>query len=309
MPRKRPKSARIPRMSPVGLIGLGLMGTAIAERLIGAGFAVMGWDIASKQRLVFQKLGGQSATNAAEVFTRCQRVLLSLPDSKTVGAVLRDAVSVLRHDHIVADTSTGDPRDAVEFHRRLAPAGAIYLDATVSGNSDQVRRAEVLVMVGGSKLAFSGCRELFGTFAARTIYTGPVGSAARMKLVTNLVLGLNRAALAEGLSFARTLKLDGKQTLEILRASMAYSRIMDQKGKKMLRGDFKPQARLSQHLKDVRLMLRAAEKARTRLPLTTAHCAILETAEAAGLGSLDNSAIIRVIGSRNSRSARFRRPA
>jgi 3-hydroxyisobutyrate dehydrogenase-like beta-hydroxyacid dehydrogenase len=77
---------------------------------------------------------------------------------------------------------------------------------------------------------------------------------------------------------------------------MAYSRIMDVKGEKMLRGDFKPQARLSQHLKDVRLMLAAANKARTKLPLSETHKKILAAAEAAGLGALDNSAIIRVIG-------------
>lgn len=159
-------------------------------------------------------------------------------------------------------------------------------------------------MVGGPTTAFNGCQELFAAFAARTIRTGITGSAARMKLVTNLVLGLNRAALAEGLVFARALKLDDKQTLEILRASMAYSRIMDAKGKKMLRADFKPQARLSQHLKDVRLMLAAAAKAHIKLPLSETHRKILTKAEALGLGQLDNSAIIRVIGAPSAASAR-----
>jgi 3-hydroxyisobutyrate dehydrogenase-like beta-hydroxyacid dehydrogenase len=117
-----------------------------------------------------------------------------------------------------------------------------------------------------------------------------------MKLVTNLVLGLNRAALAEGLVFGKSLGLDGKQTLHALRSTMAYSRIMDTKGKKMLRNDFKPQARLSQHLKDVRLTLKTAKRAQQKLPLTETHRKLLQQAEAAGLGPLDNSAIIRVIG-------------
>jgi 3-hydroxyisobutyrate dehydrogenase-like beta-hydroxyacid dehydrogenase len=184
----------------------------------------------------------------------------------------------------------------MRFSKQLATIGASYIEATISGNSDQVRRGEVLVMVGGDASAFKRCEKIFTTFAARTIRTGDVGSASRMKLVTNLVLGLNRAALAEGLVFARALKLDGDQTLEILRNSMAYSRMMDVKGEKMLRGDFKPQARLSQHLKDVRLMLAAATKARTKLPLSETHRKILSAAESAGLGDLDNSAIIRVIG-------------
>jgi len=304
---KRPRSIR--RIRPVGLIGLGLMGSAMAERLLAADFTVIGWDISPEARKRFTKLGGQSATSATDVFSHCERILLSLPDSKITRSILREAAPTLQYGHTIADTSTGDPRDAVEFSRQLAPTGAIYLDATISGNSDQVRRAEVLVMVGGLKPAFTRCKEIFDTFAARTIHTGLTGSAAQMKLVTNLVLGLNRAALAEGLVFAHALKLDGNQVLEILRASMAYSRIMDVKGEKMLRGDFKPQARLSQHLKDVRLMIAAAKKSGTKLPLSETHCKILSAAEAAGLGALDNSAIIRVIGApRSIRRVRPTRP-
>jgi 3-hydroxyisobutyrate dehydrogenase-like beta-hydroxyacid dehydrogenase len=274
------------------------MGNAIAERLLSAGHTVIGWDVSPKARDAFKKLGGTLAMGTADVFSRCDQILLSLPDSKITRAVLREATPALRRNHIIADTSTGDPRDATNLAQQITRMGATYLDATISGNSDQVRRAEVLVMVGGNKLAFKSCENIFATFAARTIYTGVVGSAAQMKLVTNLVLGLNRAALAEGLVFAHALKLDSDQALEILRASMAYSRIMDVKGEKMLRGDFKPQARLSQHLKDVRLMLAAATKARTKLPLSETHRKILSAAEAAGYGQLDNSAIIRVIGNR-----------
>jgi 3-hydroxyisobutyrate dehydrogenase-like beta-hydroxyacid dehydrogenase len=297
-----PKPIR--HISPIGLIGLGLMGNAMAARLLAAGFAVMGFDIAPKTRLAFRKLGGQPAANNREVFTHCDRILLSLPDSKITGAVLHEVTPTLRYGHIIADTSTGDPQDAVTFSQQLAPTGALYLDATISGNSDQVRRGEVVTMIGGSKHGFNQCAKTLRAFAKLAIHTGPVGSAAQMKLVTNLVLGLNRAALAEGLVFARTLGLDAKLALAVLRSSMAYSRIMDVKGEKMFSGDFKPQARLSQHLKDVRLMLASATKSGVILPLSTTHRKILEAAEAAGYGQLDNSAIIRVIGVPNSKSAR-----
>ncbi len=296
----------IRRNRPIGLIGLGLMGSAIAERLRAAGFSVIGYDIAASARARLRQLGGTPAASANDVFARCDRILLSLPDTKITRRVLSEAAPTLHYGHIIADTTTGDPRDTEELCRQIAPTGATYLDTTISGNSDQLRRGKVLVMVGGLAPAFKVCQKLFATFATRTIYTGTTGSAARMKLVTNLVLGLNRAALAEGLSFAHALKLDGKQVLKILRASMAYSRIMDVKGEKMLRGDFKPQARLSQHLKDVRLMLTAASQAHTKLPLSETHKKILSAAEAAGLGQLDNSAIIRVIGARKPTSVRTR---
>lgn len=289
-----PKAIRPIR--PIGLIGLGLMGSAIAERLIAAGFTVVGWDISPEACAAFVKRGGLRPAKADDVFSQCDRVILSLPNSKITTAVLRAAARAIHPHHIIADTSTGDPQDAIRFAKQLASSGATYLEATISGNSDQVRRGEVLVMVGGETSACKRCEKHFATFAARTIRTGDVGSASRMKLVTNLVLGLNRAALAEGLVFARSLKLDGDLTLEILRNSMAYSRMMDVKGEKMLRGDFKPQARLSQHLKDVRLMLAAAKASGINLPLSKTHRQILSAAETAGLGALDNSAIIRVIG-------------
>jgi 3-hydroxyisobutyrate dehydrogenase-like beta-hydroxyacid dehydrogenase len=134
---------------------------------------------------------------------------------------------------------------------------------------------------------------LFRLFARRWFHLGPCGSGSQMKLVSNLVLGLNRAALAEGLWLSKVLGLDAQIVLTVLRESMAYSRIMDTKGQKMITGDFEPQARLSQHQKDVRLILQAAAGAGTDLPLTQAHARLLELAQNAGFGAQDNSAIIR----------------
>lgn len=116
-----------------------------------------------------------------------------------------------------------------------------------------------------------------------------------MKLVTNLVLGLNRAALAEGLAFAESLGLDPAMALAVLRESMAYSRIMDTKGPKMVARNFTPEARLSQHLKDVRLIREAAARVGRSLPLSTEHQRLLELAESLGLGDHDNSAILDAI--------------
>jgi 3-hydroxyisobutyrate dehydrogenase-like beta-hydroxyacid dehydrogenase len=145
-------------------------------------------------------------------------------------------------------------------------------------------------MAGGDADVFDRCRELFAKFSREAIHVGPSGSGAKMKLVTNLVLGLNRAALAEGLALAWDLHLNPAETLNVLRRSMAYSRIMDTKGEKMITQDFTPQAKLSQHLKDVRLMLSASS---IPLPLTETHRQLLEKAEALGFGDADNSALIK----------------
>jgi 3-hydroxyisobutyrate dehydrogenase-like beta-hydroxyacid dehydrogenase len=157
-------------------------------------------------------------------------------------------------------------------------------------------------MVAGEEAAFHACSDLWQCLAAKTFFVGSWGNAAKMKLVTNLVLGLNRAALAEGLAYAEATGLAMREALEVLLNSPAYSRIMDAKGPKMVGGEFTPQARLSQHIKDVRLMLEGAARGGASLPLSTVHLRLLEIAENAGLGELDNSAIIRVFQDRQLQS-------
>src|SRR3954471_2528988 len=134
---------------------------------------------------------------------------------------------------------------------------------------------------------------LFRLIAKRWFHVGPWGSGARTKLVVNLVLGLNRAALAEGLAFARACRLDLPAVLEILQSGAAYSRAMDAKGRKMIDGDFTPQAKLSQHLKDVRLILEQGVQTGSRLPFSTLHETLLAELTDSGLGECDNSAVFR----------------
>jgi 3-hydroxyisobutyrate dehydrogenase-like beta-hydroxyacid dehydrogenase len=282
-----------PASEPVGLLGLGLIGMALTERLRAGGFEVWGHDIDPARESLLAAAGGKVATSAAEIASTCRRLLLSLPDSDVVEVVLTDMGPSLAAGRIIIDTSTGDPERAATMGRRLAERGSHYLDATISGSSQQVREGQAVVLAGGSAAAFDQCEDLFRLFARRWFHLGPCGSGSQMKLVSNLVLGLNRAALAEGLWLGKVLGLDTQTVLTVLRESMAYSRIMDTKGEKMIRGNFAPQARLSQHHKDVRLMLQAAARAGTDLPLTQAHARLLELAESAGHGAQDNSAIIR----------------
>jgi len=282
-----------PAPESVGLIGLGLMGMALAERLRQGGLDVWGYDVDPACNDLLVAAGGKVARSAADIASTCSRILLSLPDSDVVEAVLTDMGPSLTAGRIVIDTSTGDPERAVTVGRRLAERGIHYLDATISGSSQQVREGQAVVLAGGAATAFEKCEDLFRLFARRWFHLGPCGSGSQMKLVSNLVLGLNRAALAEGLWLGKILGLEAQTVLTVLRESMAYSRIMDTKGEKMIRGDFAPQARLSQHHKDVCLMLQAAARAGTDLPLTQAHAHLLELAESAGYGAQDNSAIIR----------------
>jgi 3-hydroxyisobutyrate dehydrogenase-like beta-hydroxyacid dehydrogenase len=280
-------------MRRVGLIGLGLLGSALADRLLGAGFEVVGHDLDAVKRGALAAAGGAPLETAADVAAACETIVLSLPDSQVVAGVLETLRDRLSAAHRIIDTSTGDPQATEALATSLAERGIAYLDATILGSSVQAREGQAIVMVGGAAASVAASREVLDCLGRAVYHVGPAGAGAQMKLVVNLVLGLNRAALAEGLSLARALKLDPATTLAILKAGAAYSAVMDAKGPKMLAGDFAPQARLSQHLKDVRLMLAAAERTAMHLPLSEVHRILLERAEAAGYGDADNSAIVR----------------
>src|SRR5439155_4921134 len=166
---------------------------------------------------------------------------------------------------------TGEPAQTAALGARLAARGVRYLDAPISGSSEQTRHGEATVIVGGDREAFDACADLWPVLGKKVFHVGPCGSASKMKLISNLVLGLNRAALAEGLAFAEAIGVSPAAALQVLAGSMAYSRTMETKGRKMLERDFRVQARLSQHLKDVRLMLQAAADVALPLPLTETH--------------------------------------
>ncbi len=275
----------------VAVIGLGLMGTALSQRLLEHGFQVVVWN---RTREKAESLIASGARWSDTPLRDCDRAIISLYASDVVREVLDAMQSDLHQGQILIDTTTGEPEDAEQFYESLKQCGVDYMDAPISGSSEQTRRGDALVMVGGESTTFERCRDLWTAMGKQVLSTGRVGSAARMKLISNLVLGLNRAALAEGLSFAKALGVDMSAALSVLKASAAYSRVMDIKGQKMLTNDFTLQARLSQHLKDVRLILENAQAHKLKLPLSETHRSLLEHAETLGYGEQDNSAVIRV---------------
>ena len=282
----------------IGLVGLGLVGTAMAERLLAEQFEVVGFDIDSTKCEHLEQLGGKALGSPAKVAEQFERVVLSLPNTEVVLEVVEGPGGVLEAKTLpryIIDTTTGEPEETAALAQRLARRGIYFLDAPFSGSSRQVRDKEIVFMVGGNNKAFEECKDIFDALGEKVFYVGESGSGSKAKLASNLILGLNRLTLAEGLVFASKLGLDPRAFLELLKVTPAYSAAMDVKGKKMLDGDFTTQARLRQHHKDVSIILKYAEKAEQELPLSKVHLDVLEKAIEAGDGDLDNSAVIREI--------------
>jgi 3-hydroxyisobutyrate dehydrogenase-like beta-hydroxyacid dehydrogenase len=286
---------------PIGVIGLGLMGEVFSQRLIDAGHAVAGFDIDSAKGERLTAIGGRSVASIEEVARTCDVIILAVFNTDQVEEVT-DAILTARGEGsavIVLATSTCDPDRIEALAVRVVPRGLRFLETPVSGTSGQVRRGDGVGLIGGDPATAADVDVLLTILFPRRFHVGGVGNGGRTKLAVNLILGLHRMALAEGLVFAERLGLDPAAFLAVARESAAYSQVMDIKGPKMLSGDFTPEGRVRQTLKDVHLMVEQAQRRGQSLPMLDAYCDVLESCVRAGEADLDNSAVIKEIARRH----------
>jgi 3-hydroxyisobutyrate dehydrogenase-like beta-hydroxyacid dehydrogenase len=278
----------------IGVVGLGLIGTSLARRLLSAGITVHGYDIDPQRCDNLRSLGGVPEERAHDVGRRCGVVILAVFDTQQVEDVL-EGVDGIRPDagQIVICTTTCDPDPIVALNVRLVRKGVRFLEMPLSGNSSQIALGNGVALVGGDKVTMDEVGHVLAAISKQQFHLGPVGSGGRAKLAVNLVGGLNRAVLAEGLAFAERMGLDLPAFLEVLKASAAYSRAMDTRGAKMVTSDFTPHAWLKQSLKDFKLMKTAADRVGQELPLAKIYTELIESCIAHGEGELDNSAVIQ----------------
>lgn len=219
-------------------------------------------------------------------------MIWSLPGPGQVRETVAALQQALEPETIILDTTTGHPDDVCRHAGEFATRGIAYLDCEIGGSSRQTAAGDSIVICGGDADAFAACSDILDAISSKVFYTGAAGTGTRMKLALNIAIGLHRAVLAESLVFAEKNGIEPARALEILKSGPAYSRAMDVKGERMLTGDFKPEARLAQHLKDVRLILEVGRNVGARLPLSELHEMLLDEAVERGLGASDNSAVI-----------------
>src|ERR1043165_4443004 len=145
----------------LGLIGIGLLGGAMAERLLSRGFRALGLDVVRARCDALRGLGGEVATSARQVIQSCDRILFSLPTGGVAAELVDQIEAFLRPGQTILDTTTGEPQGAEALGRGLAGLGVSYLDATVSGSSQQARCGDVAILAGGDPRAFEACRDVF----------------------------------------------------------------------------------------------------------------------------------------------------
>lgn len=292
-------------MKTAGVIGVGLMGTACAQRLMQAGFEVLAYDADEAKRAAIADAGAKPAASVAEVAAACDTVVLAVFSTEQVEQVVEDAGGILetadmgaRPRHLVC-TSTCDPDRLTALAVRARPHDVHILEVPISGTSRQVAAGDGVGLIGGDRAVIDHVAPLLDAICPRRHYLGDVGNGSRAKLAVNLILGLNRGAIAEGLVFAERLGLDRAAFLEVARGSAAYSQVMDVKGQIFARRDYhKPQSRVDQSLKDFRLMLEQARQAGQDLPFASVYALLLEDCVQHDEGGWDNAAIGEAIARR-----------
>jgi 3-hydroxyisobutyrate dehydrogenase-like beta-hydroxyacid dehydrogenase len=283
----------------VGLVGLGLMGSAMSTRLLAEGFSVVGYDVAGAASEAHQARGGTVATGAAEVASRCPVVILSLPN----GQMSREAcfgagglVEGVRDGSIVVETSTVLPREAEAMAADLGKLDTHFADAALSGHSEMVGRGEALGMVGGDAADVAVVERYLDPFCREVMHVGGPGDGMRAKIVVNEILTINRFAVAEGLVLAEKLGVDVARMLQVLRASAAYSKAMDMWGDRMVERRYtEPASRVDSHSKDARLTIQLGREHEAPMLLTTQINQVVQAMLANGMAELDNSSVVEAL--------------
>ena len=289
------------RATPVGVIGLGLMGSALSARLIDAGTGVIGFDVDAAKRNALRASGAESADFTADVAVRCRTVVIAVYDAAQIERLLRDIANA-RTPPLVICTTTCAPDEIIGLAEFATRARLAFIEAPISGTSAEVRAGTATALVAGDEGVIASAAATLAILCPQRINVGAIGNASRTKLAINLILQSNRAALAEGLAFAESLGLDAAAFLATARRSAAYSVVMDSKGEKMLERDFSPQSYIAQTLKDAELILRVAGRNGLALPMTEAQAELLRRAIALQGPDSDSAAVIEAIRARRTES-------
>lgn len=278
------------------MIGLGLIGTALAARLIDARIGVIGFDIDPARCRALGDIGGEPAASARELMARCRTIVVAVYSAAQAQSLFDeiDPATDLSHALMICVTTCA-PHEIAAIAKRAEEARLSLVEAPLSGSSADVREGSATALLAGDAHLIEAAGFVLGVLCPQQTRIGRIGDAARAKLAINLILQGNRAALAEGIAFAEAIGLDAATFLATARQSAAYSRVMDSKGRKIVARDFTPQSHLAQTLKDAELILEEGRRCGQVLPMTSVQAGLLrETIARLGEGC-DSAAIIEAI--------------
>ncbi|QIN29454.1 2-hydroxy-3-oxopropionate reductase [Brevibacterium luteolum] len=289
----------------IAFIGLGIMGLPMAKNLQAAGFSVTGYNRTPAKAQKLAEAGGTAAASVAEAVAGADVIITMVPDSPDVEAVLTGDEGVLANAEkgaVWIDNSTIRPDVARELAEQARDAGLRPLDAPVSGGEQGAIDAALSIMVGGEKADFDSVSDVFEAVGKTIIHVGPAGSGQTVKAANQLIVAGNIQMLAEAVIFLEAYGVDMESALTVLGGGLAGSKVLDQKGQKMLERSFEPGFRLELHHKDMGIVTAAAREAGVVTPLASAVAQFIASTVQQGNGGLDHSGLLTVVEQLSGRS-------
>ena len=283
---------------PVGLIGLGNMGSAFADRLLAAGHAVIGHDPAPEAHERLQAAGGTAVADCATVASEAGQVIVSLPSVQALETAVSGARGLragARPEQVMLETSTLPVAAKRSARDALAEHGALLLDCAVSGTPTSVRAGELALYASGDEEAFERASALVSAFSGRARFVGPFGAATKLKLICNLLVVIHDAATAEAIALGIGAGFDPHLVYEVVCDGIGSSRVFEQRGAMMADGDYRPGSRtFLLGLKDGALIDELARDTGTFAPVFGLARQLHTAAIGLGLGDLDGAALLEL---------------
>lgn len=281
----------------IGFIGLGVMGRPMAGHLIAAGHSLRLHRVKDVSQFLVDQ-GGVAAPSAEAVARASEVIILMLPDTPDVEAVLfgeHGVAAGIGPGKLVIDMSSIAPVATKDFAARIEALGADYLDAPVSGGEPGAKNAALTIMVGGKPAVFERARPIFEIMGKTITLIGGAGDGQTAKVANQIVVGLTIEAVSEALLFAKKAGADVGKVREALLGGLAASKILEVHGQRMIDRTFDPGFRIRLHRKDLTLAVDAARALDLALPNTAGTQQLMNAAVARGDGDKDHSALIRTL--------------
>ena len=292
-------------MTRLGFVGLGAMGFPMAKRLVGAGFEfVKVFDVLEERTRPLVALGAVSTASPKEAAEGSEALVLMVANTDQAKGVLfgeGGAAEALPEGAAVVIMSTIGPQDVRELADALAERGLRTLDAPVSGGVARAEKGDLLIMAGGPEDLFEELRPVLEAMGSSVVHCGPhVGDGQAVKLVNQLLCGVHIAAAAEALAYAEALGLAPRFVFETIRHGAANSFMLEDRGERMLEEAYvPPKSALDIFVKDMGLVRNAAEERGFETPLSSAALELYLAGKEAGLGTEDDSGVIRMFRQRS----------
>ncbi|HEV8472022.1 MAG TPA: NAD(P)-dependent oxidoreductase [Methylomirabilota bacterium] len=282
----------------VGFIGLGNMGRPMALNLARHGFSLVVHDIDAAKVAPLRERGARVAASADEVAAATERTIViveTTAQAESVVAGERGIITRAPRGHIVICMSTIDPFVARRLADGLAARGVAMLDAPVSGGTERAASGELSIIAGGDPATFEACRDLFGAMGTKLFHVGALGQGLAMKLVNNMLIQVNRVAVAEALVLGVKAGLDPRMIYDVVRVSTGTSFAFETGVPKILARDFSPGGTVDITYKDQELETAFAKQLGVPLLLANLTQQLYQMARAAGLNKEDGLAVIKVL--------------